>query len=80
MYKVKAHDNDTKTIAKKDIVPLGGIPKLGDQIIAYWTDDRRYAYTGLFAMKNGKECFIQYKDGDEAWIPTNNVHKFQPLA
>ena len=44
MYKVKDHDNDTKTIAKKDIVPLGGIPKLGDQVIAYWTDERRFAY------------------------------------
>lgn len=77
---MKFHDNDTLTIAKKNIVPLGGIPKLGDQIITYWTDDRNYAFTGLFAMKNGKEGFIQFADGDEAWVPLINVHKFQPLA
>ena len=67
MYKVKFHDGDTKTIAKTDIVRLGGIPKLGDKIITYWTDDRNYAFTGLFAMEhptNPKECFIQYADGD----------------
>jgi hypothetical protein len=45
MYKVKDHDGDTKSIPKKDITPLGGIPKLGDQVIAYWkVDDRRFAY------------------------------------
>jgi len=43
---------------------MGGIPKLGDEVIAYWTDDRAYAYKALFAMKDGKECFIQYPDGD----------------
>ena len=59
---------------------MGGIPKLGDEVIAYWTDDRAYAYKALFAMKEGKECFIQYPDGDQAWISNKHLHKYQKLV
>ena len=74
-YEVLAHDGDRGRYFGYEVSKLGIRSSLGDAVIAYW-DSRNYAFKGKNAGDhlNGK-IWVEYDDGDKAWIDRNSVHK-----
>ena len=49
-------------------------------VIAYW-DGRAYAFKGKVTAKKSlsEEFWVEFDDGDEAWMPSRDVHKLESL-
>jgi hypothetical protein len=64
---------------KRDIVPIGIPPKVGDQVISYY-DDRENAYQGVMTKLNKDgQAFVEFLDGDTAWVDSTFVYKLIPM-
>ena len=64
----------------RDLTVLGGTPSIQDTVIAYW-DGRAYAFKGKVTveMSQSGEFWVEFDDGDVAWIPSRDVHKLESL-
>ena len=79
-YQVLVHDGAVGYFYGKDLTALGSTPSLLDMVIAYW-DGRAYAFKGKVTAEKSLsgEFWVEFDDGDEAWIPSRDVHKLESL-
>ena len=69
------HDGDQRLVRQSELVPIAGRnARNGDNVIAYW-DDRKYAFAGKVNGTRVNELYVEFADGDEAWISANKVYR-----
>merc|ERR1712032_1269506 len=79
--KVRDHTNDVGIYPSSVITAIGTEPKeYNEVVIAYWTDDRKYAHKGKTEGRCNGGYKILYDDGDRACMNTKNISSLYPIS